>query len=167
MNSQIMSESVPTINTIKFEMLPKKARKKSIYSSSIFSIIIGLPVGFSFLFSPHIAVDISLSFIFILLALNIFHSMKSYHYKFYAIREKDLLYRSGMFFRQTVVVPFNRIQHVEMKQTPLDRKFDLAKLVFFTAGGSASDLKISGLYKEDAEKIRMYIIEKIGDLSEH
>jgi len=167
MNSQIMTDNIPSISDIDFETLPKEFRKKSILSRSIFSVIVAIPISVSFFFTPHFSFDILLSFFLILVLLNIFHSVKSYHYKFYAIREKDLLYRSGIFFRQTAIVPFNRIQHVEMKQTPLDRKFGLAKLVFFTAGGSGSDLKLSGLYKEQAEKIRMFIIEKIGELSEH
>jgi membrane protein YdbS with pleckstrin-like domain len=59
-------------------------------------------------------------------------------------------------------IPFNRIQHVETSSDPLDRKFDLATLQLFTAGGSGGDLKIDGLGKDVAEQLRAYILKKVG-----
>jgi membrane protein YdbS with pleckstrin-like domain len=59
-------------------------------------------------------------------------------------------------------VPFNRIQHVETSNTPFDRRYGIATLRLFTAGGSGADLKIDGLGKKAAEKLRVYILEKAG-----
>ena len=56
----------------------------------------------------------------------------------------------------------NRIQHVEKSSTPLDRRFNLATLQIFTAGGTGGDLKIHGLPARTAEKLRFFILEKIG-----
>src|SRR5690606_41032422 len=38
----------------------------------------------------------------------------------YAVREKDLLYRSGILSTTTTIVPFNRIQHIDRKSTRLN-----------------------------------------------
>ncbi len=80
----------------------------------------------------------------------------------YVVRDKDIVFRYGVVFRSVTAVPFNRIQHVETSSTPLDRKFDIAALQIFTAGGSGGDLKIDGLGADVAERLRIYILEKVG-----
>jgi membrane protein YdbS with pleckstrin-like domain len=85
----------------------------------------------------------------------------------YAIRDRDILYKSGVFWQTVTAVPFNRIQHVEKSSTPLDRRFGIATLQLFTAGGSGGDLKIHGLSAQNAENLRVFIIEKVGSSIEH
>ena len=80
-----------------------------------------------------------------------------------ALREFDIAYRSGLFWRKTVIVAFNRVQHVEVSSGPLQRKFGLASVKFFTAGGSSVDLKVDGLTAERAEQMRTFIAAKIDD----
>lgn len=80
----------------------------------------------------------------------------------YVIRDKDLVYRKGVFWRSVTAVPFNRVQHVETSSSPLDRRFDLASLKVFTAGGASGDLKIDGLGAERAEQLRALVLEKAG-----
>ena len=80
----------------------------------------------------------------------------------YVVRDKDIVFRCGVIFRSVTAVPFNRIQHVETSSTPLDRKFDIAALQIFTAGGSGGDLKIDGLSADVAERLRVYILDKVG-----
>jgi membrane protein YdbS with pleckstrin-like domain len=80
-----------------------------------------------------------------------------------ALREFDIAYRSGLYWRKTVIVPFNRIQHVEVSSGPLQRKFGLATVKLFTAGGTSVDLRVDGLSSERAEQIRAFIATKIND----
>ena len=82
--------------------------------------------------------------------------------KGYAVRDKDIVYKSGVFWRSVTTIPFNRIQHVEKSSTPLDRKFNLATLQLFTAGGTGGDLNIHGLPAKTAEKLRTFILNKVG-----
>jgi membrane protein YdbS with pleckstrin-like domain len=77
-----------------------------------------------------------------------------------ALREKDIACRSGLYWRKIVVLAFNRIQHVEVSSGPLQRKFGLATLKFFTAGGSSVDLKVDGLERDRAERIRAFVLSK-------
>jgi membrane protein YdbS with pleckstrin-like domain len=44
----------------------------------------------------------------------------------------------------------------------MDRKFGIANLKIFTAGGSGGDLQILGLSLDTAEQLRVYILEKVG-----
>lgn len=80
-----------------------------------------------------------------------------------AVREFDIAYRSGLFWRKTVIVALNRVQHVEVSSGPLQRKFGLASIKLFTAGGSAVDLRIDGLSTERAEQIRTFVAGKIEE----
>jgi membrane protein YdbS with pleckstrin-like domain len=82
--------------------------------------------------------------------------------KGYALRERDIVYKSGVVWHTVTAVPFNRIQHVEKSSTPLDRRYGLASLQLFTAGGSGGDLKIDGLPARTAEKLRAFVLDKIG-----
>jgi membrane protein YdbS with pleckstrin-like domain len=72
-----------------------------------------------------------------------------------------------VFWHTVTAIPFNRIQHVEKSSTPLDRRFGIATLQLFTAGGSGGDLKIHGLSAEVAENLRVFILDKVGASIEH
>ena len=78
----------------------------------------------------------------------------------WALRRHDIAYRSGLFFRKTVILPFNRIQHAEVASGPLQRHFGLASLKFYTAGGSSVDLKITGLEASQANELRDHILRE-------
>ena len=80
-----------------------------------------------------------------------------------ALREHDIAYRSGLYWKKTVLLPFNRVQHAEVSSGPLQRRYGLASLKFFTAGGGTVDLKIDGLLSGRAEEIRSFIMEKCGN----
>lgn len=80
--------------------------------------------------------------------------------KSYALRQKDIVYKSGLIWQSTTVIPFNRVQHCDIKQGPIERIFNLSKLNVYTAGGATSDLSVPGLKPERAQKIKDYIIKK-------
>lgn len=71
----------------------------------------------------------------------------------YAEREDDLLVTHGVMFKTLVVVPYGRMQFVDVTAGPLDRKFGIAKLQLHTAT-PASDAEIPGLPPEDAAQLR-------------
>ncbi len=78
----------------------------------------------------------------------------------YVVREKDLLYKSGVLWRSVKAFPFNRVQHTKLHSTPLDRRFGLASLAVFPAGGGLGN-HVRGLGRETAERLRVYISERI------
>ena len=80
----------------------------------------------------------------------------------YVIRDRDIIFKSGVVWRSVTAIPYNRVQHVETSNTPFDRKFGIANLKIFTAGGSGGDLQILGLGLDTAEQLRVYILEKVG-----
>lgn len=84
----------------------------------------------------------------------------------YAIRDRDIAYRCGVVWHTITAIPLNRIQHVEKFSSPLDRRFGLANLKIYTAGGSGGDLKLHGLAAGVAENLRGYILDRVGDAIE-
>lgn len=87
---------------------------------------------------------------------------KSFHYKAFAIREHDIVYRTGWLIQSTRICPFNRIQHCSVDAGLIERQFGLASLSVFTAGGNEADMKIPGLPAERAADLRELIIQKTG-----
>ena len=71
----------------------------------------------------------------------------------YATRDDDLLIVRGVMFRTTTVVPYGRMQYVEVSSGPIARMFDLATLELHTASAS-SDATIPGMPRRDAEALR-------------
>ena len=81
--------------------------------------------------------------------------------KQYAINESNVTYKSGVLFQSIVVVPFSRIQHIELDEGPFERKLGLTALSIYTAGDSGKDLLIKGLKNEKAIEIKEYITSYI------
>jgi uncharacterized protein len=61
--------------------------------------------------------------------------------------------RGYMFYHDTVV-PFGRIQHIDVDQGPIDRRHDLATLTVHTAGNHNSTVALPGLLHADALAMR-------------
>ena len=53
----------------------------------------------------------------------------------YEIRESEVDLQRGIFWVSRTLVPLARIQHVDTRQGPLQRRFGLATVVFYTAAG--------------------------------
>ncbi len=53
----------------------------------------------------------------------------------YEIREDEVDLQRGIFWISRTLVPLARIQHVDTRQGPLQRRFGLATVVFYTAAG--------------------------------
>jgi membrane protein YdbS with pleckstrin-like domain len=71
----------------------------------------------------------------------------------YAESVDDLLVTRGVLFKQLVVVPYGRMQLVDVNAGPLDRRFGIAKVQLHTAAAT-SDASIPGLVPEEAARLR-------------
>jgi uncharacterized protein len=71
----------------------------------------------------------------------------------YAERDEDLLVRRGVMFRRTSVIPYGRMQYVEVTAGPFERAFGLATVQMHTAA-AASDARIPGLPAVEAARLR-------------
>jgi membrane protein YdbS with pleckstrin-like domain len=71
----------------------------------------------------------------------------------YAERADDLLVRHGLLYRRLSIVPYGRMQFVDVTAGPLERMFGLATVQLHTAA-AASDAKIPGLPPAEATRLR-------------
>lgn len=60
----------------------------------------------------------------------------------------------GWWFRSDTVVPFGRVQHIDVTQGPLERGFGLSTLVVHTAGTHNASVALPGLAAGDAAAMR-------------
>lgn len=79
--------------------------------------------------------------------------------KGYALREHDISYRCGLFFKKSITQPILRIQHIELKRGPIERKIGLATLQVFSAGGVMHTFEIPGLPLSTAKSLRQFILQ--------
>jgi membrane protein YdbS with pleckstrin-like domain len=71
----------------------------------------------------------------------------------YLEREDDLLVRRGVLVRRTSVVPYGRMQYVDVTAGPLDRRMGLATVTLHTAA-AATDASVPGLLAPEAARLR-------------
>lgn len=68
----------------------------------------------------------------------------------------------GLLFRSDTVVPFSRVQHIDVTRGPIERYFGLATLVLHTAGTHNSSIHLPGLGVKEALAMREVIRETIA-----
>ncbi|MGP2438273.1 PH domain-containing protein [Streptomyces sp. JW3] len=76
----------------------------------------------------------------------------------YAERADDLLITRGVLWRKETVVPYGRMQLVEVTSGPVERSFGLASVQLHTAA-AATDATIPGLDPAEAERLRDRLTE--------
>ena len=81
----------------------------------------------------------------------------------YRMEEDELHLAHGVLVRVASVVPFGRVQHIDVVQGPLQRAFGLGSLVLHTAGTRSAAMLLPGLASEEAERMRDHIRGKIRE----
>ncbi len=83
------------------------------------------------------------------------HWFKAYKY---TLTEAGLKIHKGVFWQQQNMIPRNRVQHIDITTGPLERRYDLSKLVVHTAGTRNATITLPGLLQEDAADLRQELI---------
>jgi uncharacterized protein len=71
----------------------------------------------------------------------------------YTERDEDLVVARGVMFRRMTVVPYGRMQFVDVTAGPIERMFGLATVKLHTAA-AATDARIPGLDHDEASRLR-------------
>ena len=86
--------------------------------------------------------------------LVLYLPMRRFATRGYSLAEERLRVVRGVLFRSDTVVPFGRVQHIDVDQGPLERGFGLATLTVHTAGSHNSSVSLPGLAHQDALSMR-------------
>jgi len=91
-----------------------------------------------------------------------------YESMWYELREDEMSWKRGIWFRTTGIVPYNRITNLDIRQGPVMRALGISTLAIQTAGYSgqvAAEIKIEGV--EKAEELREFIRAMVRQTSQH
>jgi membrane protein YdbS with pleckstrin-like domain len=166
-------ESSPAIEQLTLHALSVKYAPLNAVINLVTTVIIILLAGLIYFqpwinLTPWLAGALPLGIILVMV-LGLIVSSLNYladQRKYYALRELDLHFQSGLVFCKTVSQPITRIQHVELKQGPLERAKGLASLQVFSAGGALHTFEIPGLEYQKAQQIRQFILHH-KDITAH
>lgn len=160
-NSPISADELPAIKEVIFSPLERDYLTVERISLAIGMGIL-LAIGSSFFLSierlhdPIIILSAAAAY-GLFVTINVVAIHINYKYSGYAIREKDIMYRSGWLQRRTRIVLISRIQHISVQSGPLERRFGLASVSVYTAGSAAADFTIKGIKEETAKKIKAWV----------
>lgn len=168
-NSEIDVRQLPSIDEIHYQRLdPAHVKVKYIGNAIFFAIMLGAVIYMRWqpLVSEHPRLANGLLIFWgIWMLLSFLLTKLGYDIEGYALREKDIAHIKGVINRRQTAIPFNRVQHCEIKSGPIQRFFNLKTLEVYTAGGHSSDLSINGLRGDDAQILKDFIIKTTGQES--
>ena len=162
-NEPIDISALPRYEAVNLNALQPKYWNVILLNIAAIFLIIGIALAVIIYFVEEIY---SLAWLFglvyvLFLGFTFLLSKISFQKRGFAFREHDVIYRSGILTTNTMIIPYNRVQHVSLHEGFISRYFDLAKVEIFTAGGDSSDVSIPGIKKEQAEDIKQLLMGKI------
>ena len=118
------------------------------------TVVLLLAVGLPLLFTGHrAAAGIAAGAVLVVGALVDVLLQRRVRAWAFCERAEDLLVRRGVMVRRLSLVPYGRMQFVDVRSGPFERSFGLATLRLHTAA-AASDARIPGLPRVEAERLR-------------
>lgn len=89
-----------------------------------------------------------------LVAVGLAFAVLRYRVWRYEVRTDSLFLERGVVTRVRTVVPYVRIQHVDVSRGPVERTLGLASVVVYTAGSRGADVTIPGVPPERADDLQ-------------
>jgi len=87
--------------------------------------------------------------------------VKQYRYTYWLLDRDGFALRRGRLWQRESRVPASRVQHLDLKHGPMERKYGLATLVIHTAGTKLNTVSVGGLDAGDAERLRDELAQRI------
>jgi len=75
----------------------------------------------------------------------------------YTVHEGGLRIRRGVFWRKSIWIPISRVQHTDVSQGPLQRKYELASITVHTAGTAGASISLAGLEHGIATRLNNHL----------
>ena len=81
----------------------------------------------------------------------------------FGIDESGIAIERGILWRSRIAVPRARIQHTDVSQGPLQRRFGVGTLKLYTAGSRYTKIELPGLAHAEAIALRDALLAKTDD----
>lgn len=133
------------------------ARRQEGYVSIFVSIVVNIVIYFvlSFFQWPMWILWLMIAISTMIIPYDVFIAPKwKYETCGYKISETNIQIKVGKIFEKEVLVPMKKVQHIELSQGPILKKYHLMKMTISTAAGSH---ELTGIAEDVAENIRKEI----------
>lgn len=163
-NFEVDVAALPKYEEVELHPISKKYLIKLQVGTTISFLFFGVGIFLGFYFLPeefHTYLVWAAIVIVLLFGWSFFNNVMYVKKSGYALREQDIIFKRGFLFERSTVVPFNRIQHVSVERSFLDKMLNIATVKVFTAGGSGSDVSIPGIKPQTATSVKEEISARI------
>jgi len=143
----------PWPQTVEWRRVSPKLITVELISRTVWVVVLlaGLLVGW--LLAEHWLWPAGMALVVVLAVWRSFVTVRAVRAWGYAERDNDLLVRHGLVIRRLSIVPYARMQYVDVTAGPLERAFGLATVQLHTAA-AATDARIPGLPPGEASRLR-------------
>jgi membrane protein YdbS with pleckstrin-like domain len=86
-----------------------------------------------------------------------------YRHRSFRVSDTGIQIHKGVLWRSVMDVPISRVQHTDVNQGPIERRFGLAHLIIHTAGTTSASVRLEGLGHETAVAIRDHLVVSDSD----
>lgn len=156
-DATLSSETISDRGAGDWQPLPRRARALCVLGGlpvAIPAIVAGFVVSLA-LDSPWIW-SIAGALLGLLLGAGfaVWLGLKQYRHTYWRLDEDGLAIRRGSLWQRETRVPATRVQHLDIKRGPLQRRRNLSTLVVHTAGTRHSAVTLPHLDADDAQRLR-------------
>ncbi|UHQ20303.1 PH domain-containing protein [Lysobacter sp. KIS68-7] len=147
---------------LQWRPLPPRAKTLFALSHGAVGFVFAIPlVILSLVFHVGPGWLISPLLVFVTTGLGAMIGIKRHRSTGWRLDEDGFAYRRGRMWFTETRVPASRVQHLDLRHGPLERRWKLATLVIHTAGSKMSAVSVTGLDAEDAETLRDRLARQI------
>ena len=143
----------PWPETVEWRPVSPKLITVELIARAIWVIVLLAGLGIGWALAPYWMWPVGMALVVAYAIWRSFVTVRAVRAWGYAERDQDLLVRHGLLVRRLSIVPYARMQFVDVTAGPLERAFGLATVQLHTAA-AASDAKIPGLPPEEASRLR-------------
>jgi membrane protein YdbS with pleckstrin-like domain len=87
-------------------------------------------------------------------AISWFWPAAAYRHLRFGVDPAGIVIQRGVLFRSHIALPRVRIQHTDVSQGPLQRRFGVGTLKLYTAGSAYTKIELPGLAHDEAVELR-------------
>ncbi|MFZ7096700.1 PH domain-containing protein [Luteimonas dalianensis] len=97
----------------------------------------------------------------LLVAIGAWMGLRKYRYTLWLLDADGFALRRGRMWHSETRVPASRVQHLDIRRGPIERRFGLSTLLVHTAGTRQHAVAVPGLDADDAERLRDHLARQV------
>ena len=97
----------------------------------------------------------------LLAAFGAWMGLRRYRYTRWLLDADGFALRRGRMWPSETRVPASRVQHLDIRRGPVERRFGLSTLLVHTAGTRQHAVAVPGLDADDAERLRDHLARQV------